>query len=67
MFYITHTSKKDEKWLEKNLKPSFKLERTSVSVWSYYYRDEIGPLVIIKKGGIITATKTVKKYYILFI
>jgi hypothetical protein len=55
-----------EEYLDKNLKPSFKLGRTSISVWSYYYRDEIGPLVIIKKGGRMTTKrylKTLKKHF----
>lgn len=39
-------------------------------MWSCYYRDEIGPLVIIKKGGTITAKRyleTVKTHFLPFI
>ena len=58
-----------EEFLDKNLKPSFKSGRTSVGVWSCYCRDEMGPLVIIEKGGRMTAKrylKTLKKHFILF-
>jgi hypothetical protein len=68
--YVTRASRKDEEWLEKNLQPSFKSGRTSVGVWSCYCGDEIGPLVIIEKGGTMTAARyleTVKKYYLPFI
>jgi hypothetical protein len=49
IFYVTRRS--NEEQLEKNLKPSFKSGHTSVSVWSCYCGDEMGPLVIIEKGG----------------
>jgi hypothetical protein len=58
-----------EEYLDKNLKPSFKSGHILVRVWSYYYGDKIGPLVIIKRGGRITAKrylKTPKKHFILF-
>jgi len=55
--------------LEKNLRPSFKSGHTSVSVWSCYCGSEMGPLVIIKKGGRMTATcylEIMKEYYMPF-
>jgi Transposase len=58
-----------EEFLDKNLKPSFKSGRTSVGVWSCYCGDEMGPLVIIEKGGRMTIKrylKTLKKHFILF-
>jgi hypothetical protein len=67
IFYVTQDP--TEAFLDKNLQLSFKSRRTSVSVWSYYCRDEIGPLVLIQKGSQITAKrylKTVKKHFILF-
>jgi hypothetical protein len=67
MIYVTHEL--GEEYLDKNLKPSFKSGRTLVGVWSYYYRDKMGPLVIIKKGGRITVKRyleTLKKHFILF-
>jgi hypothetical protein len=67
MVYVTYGP--GEEFLDKNLKPSFKSGRILVSVWSYYYRDEIGPLVIIKKGGRMTVKrylKTLKKHFIPF-
>ena len=70
MYYVICVSGKDKEWLEKNLNPSFKSRRTSVGVWSCYCGDEMGPLVIIKKGGTMTAERyleTVKKHFIPFI
>jgi hypothetical protein len=67
MVYVTHRPGKE--FLDKNLKPSFKSSRTLVGVWSCYYGDEMGPLVIIKKGGRMTAKrylKTLKKHFIPF-
>jgi hypothetical protein len=52
-----------------NLRPTFKSGRTSVGVWSCYCRDEMGPLVIIEKGGRMTGKrylKTVEKYFLPF-
>jgi transposase len=67
IFYVTRGPK--EEFLDKNLKPSFKSGRTSIGVWSCYCRDEMGPLVIIEKGGWMTAKRylaTVKKYFVPF-
>jgi transposase len=67
IFYVTRGPK--EECLEKNLKPSFKSGRTSVGVWSCYCGDEMGPLVIIEKGGRMTAKrylKTLKTHFIPF-
>jgi transposase len=67
VYYVTRGSK--EEFLDKNLKPSFKSGRTSVGVWSCYCGDEMGPLVIIEKGGRMTAKRyleTVKKYFLPF-
>jgi len=58
-----------EEYLNKNLKPSFKSGYTSIRVWSCYYSSEIGPLVILKKGGRITVIyylEIVKKHYVPF-
>ena len=66
-FYVTRGVR--EEYLDKNLKPSFKSGRTSISVWSCYCGDEIGPLVIIEKGGRMTAKRyleTLKKHFIPF-
>jgi len=40
-----------------------------VGVWSCYYGNEMGPLVILKEGGRMTATRyleTVKNYFVPF-
>jgi transposase len=67
VFYVTRGS--GEEYLEKNLNPSFKSGRTSVGVWSCFCGDEMGPLVIIEKGGTMTAKRyleTVKKHFLPF-
>jgi transposase len=67
VFYITCGVREEFKL--KNLRPTFKSGRTAVSVWIYYCGDEMGPLVIIPKGGTMTAKrylKTLKKYFIPF-
>ena len=67
VFYVTRGAR--EEYLDKNLKPSFKSGRTSVGVWSYYYGDEIGPLVILEKGGRMTAARykaTLEEHFIPF-
>ena len=58
-----------EEWEEKNLKPSFKSGRTSLGVWSCYCGDKMGPLVVIPKGGTMTAERyleTVQKHFLPF-
>jgi hypothetical protein len=55
--------------LPKNLKPTFKSGRATVGVWSCYCGDEIGPSVVIRKGGTMTAKRyleTVKKHFLPF-
>src|SRR5205807_2596573 len=39
-----------EEFLEKNLKPSFKSGRTSVSVWAAFCGRHMGPIVVLPKG-----------------
>lgn len=65
VFYVTHGA--GEEYLDKNLKPSFKSGRTSVGVWSCYYGDKMGPLVILEKGERMTAARykaTLEEYFI---
>ncbi|PMD12552.1 hypothetical protein NA56DRAFT_541782, partial [Hyaloscypha hepaticicola] len=67
VFYVTRG--KNEEFKEQNLKPTFKSGRITVGVWSCYCGDKMGPLVIIPKGGTITAKRyieTLKKYFIPF-
>ncbi len=67
IFYVTRGPR--EEYLDKNLKPSFKSGRMSVGVWSCYCGEEMGPLVIIEKGGRMTAKRyieTLKKHFIPF-
>ena len=67
IYYVIQGPK--EEHLDKNLKLSFKSGRTSVGVWSCYCGDEMGPLVIIEKGGRMTAKRyleTVKKHFLPF-
>ena len=51
IMYVTRGPR--EEYLDKNLQPTFKSRRIAVGVWSCFYRNEIGPLVIILKGGCI--------------
>ena len=39
-----------EEFLEKNLKPSFKSGRSSVSVWALFCGRHLGPVVVLPKG-----------------
>ena len=67
IFYMTRGE--NEEFLEKNLRPTFKSRKTKVRVQSYFYREDIGPLIIILKGGTMTALQYIevlKKYFILF-
>jgi hypothetical protein len=67
VFYVTRGE--NEEWETKNLRPTFKSGRTAVGVWTCFCREDIGPLVIIPKGGTITAKRYIevcKKYFILF-
>jgi len=67
IFYITRGSR--EKYLKKNLKPTFKSGRTAISAWFCFYRNKIGLLIIIPKGDIMTAAcylEVVKKHFISF-
>jgi hypothetical protein len=67
VFYVTRGA--NEEFLEKNLKPTFKSGRTKVGVWSCFCGKHMGPLVIIPKGGTMTAKRYIeilKKHFILF-
>jgi hypothetical protein len=67
VFYIMRGS--GEEWEEKYLQPTFKSGRIVVSVWSCFYGDKMGLLVIIPKGGTMTAKRyleTIKEYFIPF-
>jgi transposase len=67
IFYVTRGP--NEEWLGKNLKPTFKSGRTAVGVWTCFCGDEIGPLVILPKGGTMTAKRYIevlKKHFIPF-
>jgi len=63
--YVTRAP--GEEWEDRNLKPSFKSGRTSVGVWSCYCGDEMGPLVIVLKGGTMIVERyleTVKTHFL---
>ena len=67
VFYVSR--RPGEEYLAQNLKPSFKSGRSSVGVWSCYCGNEMGPLVIIKKGGRMNTARyleTLKKHFIPF-
>jgi hypothetical protein len=46
-FFITKGPRREEEYVEKNLRPTFKSGRTSIGVWSYFCGDEIGPLYML--------------------
>jgi transposase len=67
VFYVTCGA--NEEFLAKNLRPTFKSRRTAVGVWTCFCGEDMGPLVIILKGGTMTAKryiKVLKKYFIPF-
>ena len=58
-----------EEYEEKNLKPSFKSGRILVRVWFCFCGNEMGPLVIIEKGGRMTRKRylaTLQEHFIPF-
>ena len=67
VFYVTRGA--NEEFQERNLRPTFKSGRTKVGVWSCFCGDNMGPLVIIPKGGTMTALRYIdvlKKHFIPF-
>jgi hypothetical protein len=56
-FFITRGLRREEEYIEKNLRPTFKSGRTSIGVWSYFYKDEMGPLYMLLQGETITAKR----------
>jgi len=54
-FWVTRAPSREEKYTDKNLRPTFKSGRTTIGVWSCFYRDKIGPLYILPEGENITA------------
>lgn len=54
-FWVIRGPGRAEEYTSKNLRPSFKSGRTTVGVWSYFYRDEMGPLYILLEGQNMTA------------
>jgi len=67
VFYVTQGPNKE--WLAKNLRPTFKSGRTAVGVWTCFCGEDIGPLVILPKGGTMTAKRYVevlKEHFIPF-
>jgi hypothetical protein len=56
-FFITKGPRREEEYVEKNLRPTFKSGRTSIGVWSYFCGDEIGPLYMLLEGETITAKR----------
>ena len=56
-FWVTRGAGREEKYAEKNLRPTFKNRRTTIGVWSCFYRDEIGPLYMLPEGENMTAKR----------
>jgi hypothetical protein len=49
------TRRPGEEYLEKNLKPSFKSGRVSISAWDAICGDVVGPLVFLTDSGHMNA------------
>ena len=49
-FWVTRGPGREEEYASKNLRLTFKSRRTTVGMWSCYYRDEMGPLYMLLKG-----------------
>jgi hypothetical protein len=56
-FFVTRGPGREEEYVEKNLRPTFKSGRTSVGVWSCFCGDEMGPLYMLPQGEIMTAKR----------
>ena len=54
-FWVTRAPNREEKYINKNLRPTFKSGRTTIGVWSCFCKDKIGPLYMLLKGENITA------------
>jgi hypothetical protein len=59
VFFVTRGPGRAEEYATKNLRPSFKSGRTTIRVWSYFYRDEISLFYILPDRENMTA----KRYY----
>ncbi|PVH70879.1 hypothetical protein DL98DRAFT_436195, partial [Cadophora sp. DSE1049] len=47
---VTRGPGREEEYTEKNLRPTFKSGRTTVGVWSCFYRDKIRPLYMLPES-----------------
>jgi len=56
-FFVTRGPGREEEYATKNLRPTFKSGRTTIGVWSYFCRDEMGPLYILPQGENIIAKR----------
>ena len=68
-FQVTQGPGREEEYASKNLRPTFKSRRTIISIQSYFYRDEMGPLYILLQGENITAQRykyILQRLFILF-
>jgi hypothetical protein len=68
-FYVTRGAGRDEEYMDKNLRPSFKSRRVSVGVWACFCGDEVGPIYILSKKQTMTFKRyhwVLKTYFILF-
>jgi hypothetical protein len=57
-FFVIRGAGREEEYATKNLQPTFKSGRTTISVWSCFCGDEMGPLYMLPQGENIT----VKRY-----
>jgi transposase len=56
-FWVMRGAGREEEYVDKNLRPTFKSGRTSVGAWSCFCGDEMGPLYILPEGETMTAKR----------
>lgn len=48
---------REEEYANKNLRPTFKSRRTTIGVWSCFYRNKIKPLYILPEEETMTTRR----------
>jgi len=54
-FWVSRAPGREEEYVDKNLRLTFKSGKTTVGVWSCFYGDEMGPLYMLLDGKTMTA------------
>jgi hypothetical protein len=56
-FWVTRAPSREEEYVDKNLRPTFKSGWTTIGVWSCFCGDKIGPLYMLLERENITAKR----------